>query len=74
MCVGGIHARIAQLRTMNVCRRPAASTQQFRLSAGVQQGDDTGSHYEEPGGDGGKPCVRGMRVAVGMIVGLVVAG
>ena len=28
----------------------------------------------DPGIMGGKPCVRGMRVTVGMIVGLVAAG
>ena len=28
----------------------------------------------EPGKCGGKPCIRGMRVTVGMIVGLVAAG
>ncbi len=28
----------------------------------------------EPGVMGGKPCIRGMRVTVGMIVGLVAAG
>ncbi len=27
-----------------------------------------------PGTMGGKPCIRGMRVTVGMIVGLVAAG
>ena len=27
-----------------------------------------------PGVMGGKPCIRGMRVTVGMIVGLVAAG
>jgi len=29
---------------------------------------------EEPGVMGGKPCVRGMRVTVGMIVGQIGAG
>ena len=28
----------------------------------------------DPGIMGGKPCIRGMRVTVGMIVGLVAAG
>ena len=27
----------------------------------------------EPGKRGGKPCIRGMRVTVGMVVGLVAA-
>jgi uncharacterized protein (DUF433 family) len=29
---------------------------------------------QEPGVMGGKPCVRGMRVTVGMIVGQIAAG
>jgi uncharacterized protein (DUF433 family) len=28
----------------------------------------------DPGTMGGKPCIRGMRVTVGMIVGLVASG
>jgi len=28
----------------------------------------------EPGKRGGKPCIRGMRVTVGTVVGLVAAG
>ena len=29
---------------------------------------------QKPGTMGGKPCVRGMRVTVGMIVGMIAAG
>jgi uncharacterized protein (DUF433 family) len=29
---------------------------------------------QEPGKMGGKPCIRGMRVTVGMIVGQIAAG
>ncbi len=29
---------------------------------------------QEPGMMGGKPCIRGMRVTVGMIVGQIAAG
>jgi uncharacterized protein (DUF433 family) len=29
---------------------------------------------QEPGEMGGKPCIRGMRVTVGMIVGQIAAG
>ena len=36
--------------------------------------EDTETHYSRFGSDGGKPCIRGLRVTVGMVVGLLAAG
>ena len=44
------------------------------LESKVHEGKMVFSQFLEPGKMGGKPCIRGMRVTVGTVVGLVAAG
>ena len=36
--------------------------------------ETTSTHHPGPGNHGGRPCIRGLRVTVGTVVGLVASG
>lgn len=56
---------------MPVGRSPSAQCRSCAIIIGVQQFDRI---TMDPEVMGGKPCIRGMRVTVGMIVGAMAAG